>query len=143
MKVAINVDIGGFALRREILLKMYEVGSPLIHAFDGDEDRKWYEMQLEEINKYTGEQAEQQMEWLKNQYVFAPDGKVLYWGGNDIDRADPLLIQLIEEYDGNAHQDWQSHRKIKIVEVPNDVKWYIHEDDCGYEVVHEEHRMWY
>lgn len=53
-------------------------------------------------------------------------------------RDDPKLIECIEKL-GKAANGKDSF--IKIVEVPDDVKWYISNDD-GIEVVHELHRTW-
>lgn len=53
----------------------------------------------------------------------------------DIDRTKPELIQVIQEM-GNAAGD-----NLKIVEIPDDVKWIIEEYD-GAEWVSEVHRTW-
>lgn len=47
----------------------------------------------------------------------------------NIDRTDPLIIQAI----GETEQD-----VLKIVEIPDDVEWYIEEG----ETIHEKHRTW-
>lgn len=57
----------------------------------------------------------------------------------DVDRADPRLVALIEEY-GDAICSGP-HAKLKIVEVPDDVKWHVEEYD-GWEHVAENHRTW-
>lgn len=54
------------------------------------------------------------------------------------DRADKDLIAIIEAL-GEASWGWAS--EIAIVEVPDDVKWHIHEYD-GLEYVAEDHRTW-
>jgi hypothetical protein len=56
----------------------------------------------------------------------------------DIKRDDPLLIQVVEEMGDEANGNYSS---LKIVEIPDDVEWYIGEYD-GIESVHEEHRIW-
>jgi hypothetical protein len=56
----------------------------------------------------------------------------------DIKRDDPLLIQVVEEMGDESNGNYSS---LKIVEIPDDVKWYVHEYD-GIESVHEEHRIW-
>ena len=55
------------------------------------------------------------------------------------DRSDPDLIAVIEEFKERTNS-WAS--EIAIVEVPDDVKWHIHEYD-GLEHVAENHRTWY
>jgi hypothetical protein len=58
-----------------------------------------------------------------------------YW---DIPRNDPHLVQVVEVL-GSAAGD--AFAKLKIVDVPDGVEWYIHKYD-GMESVHEEHRIW-
>ena len=57
----------------------------------------------------------------------------------DICRADPALIQVVEELGERSHD---RYAKLRIVEIPEDVSWYIHEYD-GLEHVAERHRTWY
>jgi hypothetical protein len=54
------------------------------------------------------------------------------------DRADPDLIAVIEEMGEQANS---FAADIAIIEIPDDVKWQIHEYD-GIEHVAEEHRTW-
>ena len=61
------------------------------------------------------------------------------WGGQrDIERNDPILVQVVEEMGSNADG---SVAELKIVEVPDDVEWMIEEYD-GTEWVAEVHRTW-
>lgn len=52
------------------------------------------------------------------------------------DRADPTLVQVVEELGPAAGSD-----ALKVVEVPDNVDWYIEEFD-GKEHVAEVHRTW-
>lgn len=54
------------------------------------------------------------------------------------DRSNPILIQVIEELWSDA--DWM-YAKLKIIDIPDDVKFYIHEYDW-LESIHENHRSW-
>ena len=56
----------------------------------------------------------------------------------DIARDDSLLIQIIDEMGALANGDFA---QLKIVEIPDDVNWYIEEYD-GLEHVAEKHRTW-
>jgi hypothetical protein len=56
----------------------------------------------------------------------------------DICRADPVLVQVVEELGEEAEDKYAD---LKIVEIPEDVDWYIHEYD-GMEHVAERHRTW-
>jgi hypothetical protein len=57
---------------------------------------------------------------------------------SDLCRADPLLVQVVEELGEFADG---RHAELKIVEIPDDVKWQIDEYD-GLEWVAEKHRTW-
>ena len=57
----------------------------------------------------------------------------------DLDRDDPLLVQVVEELGG--HDAGGPFASLKIVEIPGDVKWYVSDYD-GVETVRESHRSW-
>jgi len=54
-------------------------------------------------------------------------------------RTDPDLIKIIEDL-GEA--SWGRYSEIVILEIPDDIEWYIEEYD-GLEHVAEVHRTWY
>lgn len=54
------------------------------------------------------------------------------------DRTDPILVEVIEELGVKANG---AFAKLKIIEIPHDVKWHIEEYD-GWETIHEDHRVW-
>jgi hypothetical protein len=56
----------------------------------------------------------------------------------DIERNDPFLVQVVEELGKKAGGDYSV---LKIVDIPDDVSWYIEEYD-GMETIHETHRTW-
>ena len=55
-----------------------------------------------------------------------------------IDRADPSLVQAVEEL---GEDSWGSYAELKVVEIPSDIEWEINEYD-GREWVAEKHRTW-
>jgi len=57
----------------------------------------------------------------------------------DIDRADPALIQVVEEL---GKKSFDRYAKLRVVEIPEGVSWFIEEYD-GLEHVSEKHRTWY
>lgn len=59
--------------------------------------------------------------------------------GEDMERNNPRLIAAIEKV--GLEESSGSSAELKIVEIPDDVDWYIHEYD-GMEDVYEEHRSW-
>lgn len=56
-----------------------------------------------------------------------------------IERDDPVLVQVVEELGKKANDSCSS---LRIVDVPDDVKWHI-EDYDGMEHVAEDHRTWH
>jgi hypothetical protein len=54
-------------------------------------------------------------------------------------RAHPLLIQAIEKV--GLEESSGTHALLKIVEIPDDVDWYI-DDYYGMEKVHQQHCTW-
>jgi len=61
-----------------------------------------------------------------------------YWYACDVDRNDPLLVDIVEELGEEADGEF-AH--LKVVEIPDDVEWYVDEYD-GLEWVAEVHRTW-
>jgi len=59
--------------------------------------------------------------------------------GEDSKRSDPKLIAAIEKL--GTKESSGVHAEIEIVDVPDDVEWYIHDYD-GMETVREKHRTW-
>lgn len=57
----------------------------------------------------------------------------------DLERNDPDLIAVVEELGENTDGFGS---ELKIVDIPDDIKWYIYNYD-GMETVREEHRTWF
>lgn len=74
----------------------------------------------------------------KDLYKQLKNVKVDYFHSGDIERNDPLLIEIIEKLGEDANGEYS---KLKIVEIPDDVEWQIEEYD-GWEHVAEKHRTW-
>ncbi len=57
------------------------------------------------------------------------------------DRSDPYLVQVVETLGEKSGHG--KNCKLKVVEIPDDIKWYIdNRDQCGGEFIAEEHRTW-
>lgn len=80
----------------------------------------WYETPIEERQASNKRHSEQQ----------------LY--DRDISRDDPALVRTVEELGEKANG---AHANLRVIEIPDGVKWCIEEYD-GYEHVAEEHRTW-
>ena len=55
-----------------------------------------------------------------------------------IPRQDPVLVQVVEAL---GEKSWGWSANLKVVEIPDNVEFYIHEYD-GIECIHEVHRTW-
>lgn len=117
MKVVINICFGGFGLSDAAVERYAELkGINLVKTQEGRSfgGASWYIHGIED-----------------NEHYFSS-----YSIGGD--RADPILIQVVEEMGDAANG---SAAELKIVEIPDDVQWFIDEYD-GVEHVAEAHRTW-
>jgi hypothetical protein len=117
-RVAINRCFGGFGISDEAFEKL--LGRKGI-AFD----------KVENESKLMGATYYQAGHAGDDDYYI---GEYDYYN----DRSDADLIAIIEEM-GESANSWAS--KLSIVEIPDDVKWHIHDYD-GMEHVAENHRTW-
>ena len=114
MKIVINKKHGGFGLSEEAVL-LY-----------GDKKR---------LNIIA--QQDEKVKTITHYYLDEKkDGN--QFGEWEIERTDPVLVEVVEQLGDLANS---CYSKLKVVEVPDDIKWYIH-DYYGNEEVHEEHRKW-
>lgn len=124
MKVAINRCYGGFSLSDEAFemllhLKGIEFETvPSKYSF-GSKYEYYHKGHVRDDDHYI------------SQYSFTR-------GYEPADRSDPDLIHVIEKLGEKANG---SHSDLKIVEIPDGIKWHIHEYD-GIEHVAEDHRTW-
>lgn len=56
----------------------------------------------------------------------------------ELERTDPKLVEVVEKLGDKANGG--SWAKLLVVEIPDDMPFYIHEYD-GVETIHEEHRI--
>lgn len=67
------------------------------------------------------------------------DGKTEAIYEFEIQRDDPALVWAVEIL---GKKSWGRYAELKVVEIPDDVDWFIQEYD-GLEHVAERHRTWY
>lgn len=130
MKVVINVCYGRFDLSEAAVLRYAELKGMTLYTH---KEASWLTLYLKvphEEYKRTEEYCKSIKQYEEaNKLVFSPD---------NIERADPILIQVVEELGAAANG---SHAQLKVVEIPDDVQWEIAEYD-GWENVAEVHRTW-
>ena len=141
MKVVINKCHGGFGLSDDAVIRYLELQGKEVwimgdyfktYSLVPPEERidfgnkkgfgpdNWHEMSMEQKANWN--------ETYNKQTFYA----------RDLERNDPLLIQVVEELRKGADGE---HSELKIVEIPDDVEWQIDEYD-GLEWVAEVHRTW-
>ena len=111
MKIVINKCYGGFGLSHAAIMRYGE---------------------LKGINLVTDENSrfrDVYVDTIKNENYFSE---------HEIERNDSVLVQVVEELGEKASGP---HAELKVVEIPDDVKWKIDEYD-GSEWVAEQHRTW-
>ncbi len=117
MKVVINKCWGDFGLSQEAYKKLNEYGIPIVdYPSTNAGERVIYRG-----GELAGSTTELWNMWL------------------DDDRTNPLLVKVVEELGDAANNE--PYSKLKVVEIPDDVDYYIDEND-GMESIHEEHRIW-
>ncbi len=114
MKIIINKCYGGFGLSEEaVLLYGKKKGLNIIAVKD--------KIMKNLCHYYLNEKIESN-----------------YFSDRDIQRNDPVLIEVVEELGKKANGYCA---ELKIVEIPDDVEWIIEEYD-GKEWIAEDHRRW-
>jgi hypothetical protein len=131
MKIVINNCHGGFGLSDEAIERYIELrGLALFKDFNSTwKTSSYYTVPVAEF-----EEAHQQDKKIGD-YT---KSNALCWSQYDIERNDPLLIQVVEEMGENVNTRFS---ELKVVNIPDDVEWQIEEYD-GSEWVAEKHRTW-
>jgi len=118
-KVVINTCFGGFGLSNE--------------AFERLLERKGIEFETAPSQYLSGTDY-----WVKG-HVGEDRFYLSYYNFTDREqRSDSDLVAVVEEMGEAADGDYA---ELRIVEIPDDVEWHIHEYD-GLEHVAEDHRTW-
>ena len=133
-KIVINVCHGGFGLSHKAMMRYFELKGIEVYPEVFNEYYSLYTYYLtppEERNVLP----EGSDVGTSLQYAMSMDHVFYDW---KIDRADPALVQAVEEL---GEDSWGSYAELKVVEIPNDVEWEINEYD-GREWVAEKHRTW-
>lgn len=137
MKIIINGCYGGFSISEKALFRYAELKGITLYPEKGSWGTTVYwtippeERPVEPIGNWLSQPPADRTAYNKayNNHTFSERPE---------DRTDPLLIQVVEELGAEANGRCAS---LKIVEIPDDVKWQIEEYD-GIEWIAEEHRTW-
>ena len=139
MKILINKCYGGYSLSPKAMDRYYELQGKIAYHFkskfvdinntiytaleDGDNSLFTTSFSVPNPNDFNSEEL-----W-KNYYL----------DSRPENRADPLLIQTIEEI--GEKESSGSCADLRIIEIPDDIE-YVIDDYDGIESVHEKHRSW-
>lgn len=142
MKVVINSCYGGFGLSKEACQRYWDIKG--VHVWI-EEDLKfgmglftvWLLPPEERIEPKEGE-AFYSME-MPERKAYNKKYSEQTWYYRDVERHDPVLVQVVEEL-GDAASG--RHSELRIVDIPDDVEYSIEEYD-GKEHIAEKHRTWY
>lgn len=157
MKVAINVCYGGFSISPLATKRLAELNGQECYFFktdyQGDPDT-YLPVTLEEAsegrmmfysafsipnpNELVPQKGWQERSPEERQISNANYQKYSLGSGRELDRADPKLIQVIEELGVKANGGCA---KLKIVEIPDGTDYEIDECD-GLEHIAEKHQTW-
>ena len=139
MKVVINGEFGGFGITHSGMLRYFEIAGVEVWPEQGKDFPQFY--------TYWTVAPDKRPPILDEDFYTLPMDKRMEYnrvysecstGERDIARDDPALVLMIEELGEKANGRFA---KLKIVEIPDDVDWYIEEYD-GSEHVAEKHRTW-
>lgn len=138
MKIVVNKQIGGYRLSPLALKRIGELNNKPCYFFTTEfENGRFIKtlIHIDDIEEYRS---------LFTYSVEDPDNHEE--DNDDIridnyseDRSNPILVQVVEELGDLANTPGS---ELEIIEIPDDVKWYIYESECGIESIHEEHRVW-
>jgi hypothetical protein len=141
MKIVINTKYGGFGLSPEAIDTYVELsGLKLYKEYDEQwKSNSYYTVPVEEYHKlHKNDMTKTEWEGKEEGWGRYRDSNAVCWSWRDIERNDPVLVQVVETMCEQANG---SHAELKVVEIPDDVDWEISDYD-GREWVAEKHRIW-
>jgi hypothetical protein len=141
MRIAINVQHGGFGLSHEGILRYLELANKEVWL---ELDKDWGD---DRYNYWLVPPEERVINRESDFWSMTDEERLAYnsaWHDQNfsdrmIARDDPLLVQVVVELGDKANNRYS---ELKVVEIPDDVDWQIDEYD-GAEWVAEKHRTWY
>lgn len=132
-KIVVNRCFGGFGLSHKAVLRYAELKGivlyPVHRAASLGDGYSYYIVPKAEYDRVL------KLDEEKRDYT---DSNNLCLTEYTISRDDPALVQTVQELKKKA-DGWAA--SLEVVEIPDDVKWTIHEYD-GSETVEEVHRSW-
>lgn len=158
MKVVINACFGGFHLSPKAVKRLAELQGRKCyffkHEYGKDNVDQYSELTLKQATEESifwsafdipspNEVLKDSSDWNKMTEKQKDESNEIYEqhslpAGRELDRTDPLLIQVVRELGKEANTQVS---ELKIVEIPDGTDYEIDEYD-GNESIHEKHRSW-
>lgn len=143
MKVAINKEIGGFWLPDSALLRLVELGMP--HFIQETEDLSG--MPKDSIfvwESYDNPGRKRRLTlFYKSREESGVDGRVIRAIEEFINSDNPTCYSSSLDYHcGECSSNRGVCVRLAIVDIPDNIEWYINENEMGIESIHEKHRIW-
>lgn len=141
MKVVINRCYGGFGLSKEACQRYWDLKGKQVWIEDDTKFKSfglftvWLLPPEERIESKEGEFYEMSME---DRRAYNQAWSDQTWSYRDVERNDPLLVQVVEELGDKADG---KHAELAVIEIPDDVQYTVEEYD-GMEHIAEVHRSW-
>lgn len=136
MKLVINRCYGGFGLSPRAVARYLELQGKTAYFFKREYGKDY---QATGHKSLTLEEATQVGMFVECHTSPDANDSKTHFSHYNIERTDPLLIQLLEELGSEAASGQYS--KLVIVDIPDGISYHIDDYD-GQESVHESHRSW-
>lgn len=133
MEIVKNVCYGGFGLSPQAQIQYLRRKHGVVHAYEKGDERIYRRIRLASYEGTFGQALTH-----IDQGNVAGEELEGYFRDTSVDRTDPVLVDVVEEM-GEAADG--SSAQLTIVEVPDDVDWFIDDYD-GQEIIRESHRTW-
>jgi hypothetical protein len=138
MKIVINCCFGGFGLSREaVMLYAKKKGFELCPFTDKGRNPDGT-LDFHKFVPCDGDDGTFLMHYTTKPLKNGKYQEGIYLSPDDIERTDPILVEVVQELGDKASG---RHANLKIIEIPDGIEYEIDEYD-GIETVHEAHRSW-
>ena len=149
MKIVINDQFGGFSLSHKAVMRYAKLKGIKLYPWIDDISKKVYGdkavISNPQVDIHYATVPRSKFKAIEEKESLNPaavgryeESSKLYFSERDIERTDPLLIQIVEEMGSEANG---CHATLKILEIPDNIGYTIEEYD-GTEWVAETHRTW-
>lgn len=137
MKILVNRCYGGFGLSDKAFEEYLNRTGQVFYK----KKSKWSHLDLIDYYKVSPEEYDKIHDEEHNNFNSTnrfEKSNSLYLSASNIERTDPILIQIVEEM---GEESFGEFSKLEVVDIPDNIEYTIEEDD-GKEHIAEAHRTW-